>query len=219
MIVAIVPAYNEAESVGSVVKAVLPYVDKVIVVDDASSDKTASVAEKAGAVVLRHKLNRGQGAALETGHAYARAYAAELVVHFDADGQFLASEIPLAIEALKKQNVDILLGSRFLKNTSNIPWVKRTILLPFARFVDRRVTGLTLTDSHNGFRVLNKRALDELRITQDRMAHATEIPALIKKHNLSYMEFPVTVRYAEYGQGARGGLRILKDLFTGMFLR
>lgn len=219
MIIALVPAYNEEDTIGLVVTELLPHVDKVVVIDDASSDTTAKIAEDSGAVVLRHRLNRGQGAALETGHTYARSIGADAVLHFDADRQFLADEIPGAIAAFKKENADILLGSRFLEKKSSIPFAKRHILLPFARFFDRMLTGLVLSDSHNGFRILNKKALSVIRLTQDRMAHASEIPALIKKHNLKYMEFSVTVRYVEYGQGARGGLSIIKDTLTGMFLR
>lgn len=219
MIIALVPAYNEEDSIETVVTELLLVVDRVVVIDDASVDATGDIAEHSGAIVLHHKLNRGQGAALETGHAYARSIDADLVLHFDADRQFLAEEVPGAIAAFRKEKADILLGSRFLEKHSSVPFMKRHAVLPLGRLFDRMLTGLKLSDSHNGFRILNKKALSAIRLTQDRMAHASEIPALIKKHDLKYIEFPVTVRYVEYGQGARGGLHIIKDTLTGMFLR
>lgn len=219
MIVAVVSAYNEGKTIAGVVKKLLSCVDTVLVVDDASQDDTYEQARQAGAVVLRHKINRGQGAALETGHTYARTLKADFVVHFDGDGQFDPTEVLPAIEALKTSGADILLGSRFLDTYSVIPFSKRFIVLPLARLFDRVFSGLSLTDSHNGFRVFNNKALHALKLTQDRMAHASEVPALIKKHGLKYIEFPVTVRYVEYGQQARGAFHIIKDTLTGLFLR
>ena len=87
MFLAIVPAYNESKRIGSVVRSLFDHVDMVVVVDDASRDATATLAQQAGATVLQHTVNRGQGAALETGHAYARSIDATYVLHFDGDGQ------------------------------------------------------------------------------------------------------------------------------------
>ncbi len=137
MLVAVVPAYNEEKTIGAVVKKLLSFVDKVVVVDDASSDNTFEIAKQHEATVLRHKINRGQGAALETGQTYARSMNADHVIHFDGDGQFVAEEIPHAVEALRKEQADILLGSRFLTGHSNIPFSKRVFILPLARLFDR----------------------------------------------------------------------------------
>lgn len=220
MTIAIVPAYNEENTVGSVVRNLFSsaHVDHVVVIDDGSSDRTGEVAREAGAVVIRHALNRGQGAALETGQEYARRAGAEYVLHFDADGQFDAHDIPGAIAHLREAGADILFGSRFLDHRSNIPWLKRAILLPIARSVDAFMGAVPLSDAHNGFRILNRRALSALRITQDRMAHATEIPVLTKQHGLRVVEYPVKVTYRSYGQGTTRGFEVLKDLFLGRFL-
>lgn len=218
MLLAIVPAHNEAQTIGSVVRSLFEHVERVVVVDDGSVDGTEEAAHAAGAIVLRHALNRGQGAALETGHEYAREIGAEYVLHFDADGQFDAADIPGALAHMRERGADILFGSRFLGARSNVPASKRLFLLPFARLVDRLMGAPRLSDAHNGFRILNARALAKMRITQDRMAHATEIPVLAREYGLRIAEYPVRVRYRGYGQNARGGLGILKDLFFGRFL-
>jgi polyprenyl-phospho-N-acetylgalactosaminyl synthase len=219
MFVAIVPAYNEEKRIGSVVRSLFDHVDKVVVVDDCSSDCTSKVAEKSGAVVLRHKINRGQGAALETGHEYARKNKADYLLHFDGDEQFDVLDIKPALEKLKKTKSDILIGSRYLDNRSNVPYFKKNILHPFARFFNKIFFGIKLSDAHNGFRILNKIALEKIKITQDRMAHASEIPSLTKKYNLKVVEFPIKVTYHEYGQSSLGGFKILKDLIFGKFVK
>lgn len=216
---ALVPAYNEAKKIADVVRSLRGHVDEVVVIDDASTDTTNQLARAAGATVLTHRLNRGQGAALETGQVYARERGADFVLHFDGDGQFDVADIAPALEKLKKSNADILLGSRFLDLRSELPWFKRYLVLPIGRLVDRSFGRLNLTDVHNGFRILNIRALKHITITHDRMAHASEIPALISKNNLKWVEFPVRVSYSEYGQGAGEGVKIVRDLFVGWFVK
>ncbi|MEK7084677.1 MAG: glycosyltransferase family 2 protein [Patescibacteria group bacterium] len=218
MFFAIIPAYNEEKNIGSVIRSLFAHVDRIVVVDDGSTDGTADAARSAGAVVLRHAINRGQGAALETGHAYARAHEAQYVLHFDADGQFDPVDIRPALAALQESGADILFGSRFLGKHSNIPWMKRHLLFPLARLVNRMSGGVALTDGHNGFRILNRHALETIHITQDKMAHATEIAVAAKRAGLRAMEFPVSVVYREYGQGVRGGITIVKDLFFGKWI-
>lgn len=219
MIVAIIPAFNEEDSIGSVLEAVKKQVDAIIVVDDGSDDTTAEVARTHGVYTLVHEINRGQGAALQTGHEYARKLGAEYVVHFDADGQFVPEEIPLALAALESSGADILFGSRFLGKKGDLPFTKRYIVHPISRGINFLFGTPNMSDAHNGFRILSKKALLALDIEQDRMAHATEIPVQVKKKGLGYIEFPVTVRYFEYGQNVKAGVRILKDLFLGQFIR
>lgn len=219
MFIAIVPAYNESKRIASVVSSLLPHVDEVVVVDDGSTDTTAELAEQAGARVLIHKINLGQGAALETGHEYARERGATVVLHFDGDGQFEVDDIARARHMLVDENVDIILGSRFLSDASHIPWFKKKIILPIARCINYLFTRLRLTDAHNGFRMLGSRALQNIRITQNGMAHATEIVELIGRHQLSYREIPVKVIYHEYGQKMSGGVTIIKDLIIGKFIK
>lgn len=219
MLLAIVPAYNEVTHIGSVVRNLFDHVDRVLVVDDCSKDGTADAARAAGATVLSHEMNRGQGAALQTGHEYARMHGVTHVLHFDGDGQFDVKDIAPAFEKCKAHDADILFGSRHLDNRSNVPWTKRYILHPLGRVFNYFFGGkLKLSDAHNGFRIIHTRALDRLVITQDRMAHASEIPALVAAHKLSYVEFPVRVEYREYGQGVRGVMPIIRDTIFGKWI-
>jgi glycosyltransferase involved in cell wall biosynthesis len=219
MIRAIVPAYNESRRIEGVVLSLIPYVDEVIVVDDGSTDDTSLRAKKAGARVLTHPINMGQGAALETGQEYVRQQGGGIVVHFDGDGQFDPADILRAGELIRSGEYDMVLGSRFLRNSMHIPFFKRVMILPLARVVNYLFTGVRLTDAHNGFRVLGPRALEKIRITQNRMAHATEIIALIREHRVRYVEIPVTVTYHEYGQKMSGGIAIIRDLIVGKFIK
>ncbi len=218
----IIPAYNEEKKIGRVIRDLFEHGPKlapmsVILVDDGSNDSTGEIAEKAGAVVLKHEINRGQGAALQTGHEYAFTCGAKLVIDFDADGQFNPLDIAPALEAMEKQKIDVVLGSRFLDNRSRIPWLKKYVILPFSRWLNYLFTGVKLTDAHNGFRILSRRALEIINVSQDKMAHNTEIVRQIKKHQLKFIEFPVEVRYSEFGQGIGGGIKIIWELLLGNF--
>jgi glycosyltransferase involved in cell wall biosynthesis len=216
----IIPAYNEEERIGQVITGLFECGYKqVVVVDDGSSDQTITKAHEAGALVLQHTLNRGQGATLETGDVYARSQSTDIVVHFDGDGQFNPEDIKIAIEKLEREHVEVVLGSRFLDHRTEMPWFKKQIIFPIGKLINYVMTGVRLTDVHNGFRVFSRTALEKIHITQDRMAHNSEIVALIKKHNLSYMEIPVEVRYHEYGQGMRGGFKILKEWIIHLITR
>ncbi len=222
MLFVIVPAYNEAKNIGRVISGLFETQItqmRVVVVDDGSTDNTAEIATQAGAMVLRHEVNRGQGAALQTGNEYALAHGASAVVHFDADGQFNPADIAKALAVMKDKNAEVVLGSRFLDNRSQIPWTKKYIVLPIARLVNHFLTGLNLTDAHNGFRILSRQALEKINISQDRMAHNSEIISLIRQKNLSYLEYPVEVTYNEYGQGVEGGLKIILEILQGRLMR
>lgn len=220
MVIAAVPAYNEEQSIRSVVKQLSEVVDKVVVVDDGSLDETADQARLKNTTVITHPINRGQGAALETARKYIlHQTKAGFVVTFDGDHQFQTEEIEPALEKMKQKQVDVLLGSRFLNKESKLPWSKQNIILPASRIVEYIFTGVYLSDVHNGFKIFSRKALEQISISQDRMAHASEIPQLIKEHDLDYIEFPVKVDYQEYGQDAAAGLGILKDLILGKFIK
>lgn len=213
MIAVVVPAYNEEKQIGRVIRGLFEHgYDKVIVVNDGSTDQTGPTAKEAGATVLNHVLNRGQGAALQTGNQYAVNIGAEIVVHFDADGQFNPADIAGAVRLLREESLDAVLGSRFLDNRSKIPFLKKYIIFPVARFVNFIMTGVWLSDVHNGFRLLSKSAIERIHITQDGMAHNSEIVAKIRRKNLKYKEYPVEVYYHEFGQGVSGGFRVFIDL-------
>ncbi|WP_221441878.1 glycosyltransferase family 2 protein [Luteimonas sp. MC1825] len=213
----VVPAYNESTSIGPVVRGALAHVDGVVVVDDASADDTGEQARLAGAVVLRHPVNLGQGAALQTGISHALAEGARYIVMFDADGQHEAAEIDRMLAALRDSKVDVALGSRFKGTTVGMPRLRRVVLKLAIAFT-RLTTGLKLSDSHNGFRAFTADAARQLRIRQNRMAHASEILEQIGQRRLTFVEVPVTIRYTDYskrkGQGNSESLNILLDLMT-----
>jgi len=287
MVIAIVPAFNEEETISEVITRLQPFVDKVIVIDDGSRDATVERAVAAGAEVLRHQINRGQGAALETGRIAALKLFAlqsdsgsstlrlgslqpgsgsstDIIITFDADGQFNAEEIPALLAPIKAGECDVVLGSRFLRQLSSplegeagrglsglslsdsqseraqdakygeagrdlvsadkksdIPPLRR-LLLKSALIFTRLTTGLRITDTHNGFRAFSRGAAEKIHITQDKMAHASEILERIAQSGLKYKEVPVTIKYTEYslGKGQKLGdfIKILKDLFWGKML-
>ncbi|HLD20048.1 MAG TPA: glycosyltransferase family 2 protein [Patescibacteria group bacterium] len=210
-VIVIIPAYNEAKVIRNVVSDVKKHGYDVVVVDDCSLDSTYHYAEKAGAVVLRHHVNRGQGAALATGMEYALSQEADIVVTFDADGQHCAHEIQSIITPIIKGEVDVVLGSRFLGTTQDMSR-SRGISLKAALFFTRLTTGLALTDVHNGFRAFSKNAALKIKIFQNRMAHASEILDQISQHNLRFIEVPVTIIYSSYSR--QKGDSSLKRIIT-----
>jgi glycosyltransferase involved in cell wall biosynthesis len=218
----IVPAFNEAAVIGPGVRDLRNRFANVVVVDDGSADATASAAFAAGAVVLQHALNAGQGAALQTGIDYALANGATYVATFDADGQHRVEDLVAMLAALQGGSHDIVLGSRFLGHAEGLPFVRRLVLKAAVLFTNL-TTGLRLTDAHNGLRVMTARAARRLQIRQDGMAHASELIEQVGRLGLRYAEVPVTITYSEYsqakGQRLSNSLLILRDLVAGWLLR
>jgi len=189
----------------------------IICVDDGSSDNSVAEAEAGGAVVVRHPINLGQGAALQTGLDFALLDpTAEYFVTFDSDGQHLVSDALAMVTRIDVEPYDILVGSRFLDGRTK-PGLLKMAVLKLAVFFERASTGVKLTDAHNGLRVLNRTAARSIRIYQNRMAHASEIVAEIGRNNLRYAEQPVHVVYTDYsrskGQSIWNSVNILNDLF------
>jgi glycosyltransferase involved in cell wall biosynthesis len=215
----IIPAFNEEKNILEVINSVKPYVSEIVVVDDGSDDGTAHIVEAShGAFLLRHIVNRGQGAALETGTRYALMKGADIIVHFDADGQFLAEEIKDMIEPIKRGEADAVFGSRFLEKESGMPLFKKNIIMPLARLANLIFLGVKLTDPQSGFRALSREAAKKIRIKQDGMSHCSEILYKARKENLRVKEIPITVIYHDFGQRFSGGFKILKELFLGRLI-
>lgn len=209
----VIPAYNEAKRIGQVLEdlSVLPY--KVIVVDDGSDDNTAEIVSSYDKVsLLRHKINRDQGAALQTGNQYALSQGADIIVHFDGDGQFLAKEIAELIRPISEKGYDMVFGSRFLGKKSDLPFLKQYIIFPLARLVNRVFLGIKTTDPQSGFRAMNRSSAEKIKIEQDGKAHCSEIMAKAFEYKLKVKEVPITVIYHEFGQGLSHGFKILKDI-------
>lgn len=212
----VIPAYNEGTVVREVVERVRLVCAHVVVVDDGSSDTTGDQARAAGAIVVRHAINLGQGAALQTGILCALRRGAEYIVTFDADGQHDPADIATLVTALRGGSTDVALGSRFSGTALDMPQSRR-VMLHAARCLNFVLTGLMLSDAHNGVRAFTRSAASRIRIHQAGMAHATEIVAQIARLKLRIVEVPVTVHYTAYslekGQKLSNSFHILIDLF------
>lgn len=216
-VIVVIAAYNEAQVIQSVVTDLRANGWPVVVVDDGSRDDTGTLAQQAGATVVTHPVNLGQGAALQTGLDFALSHGADIIITFDADGQHRAMDIPPLIEALHARGADYALGSRFLGGTIDLPRMRRLLLMAATRFT-RLTTGLALTDTHNGLRAMTRRGASRIRLRQNRMAHASEILHQIAQSGLACIEVPVTIQYSSYslakGQRLSNSLSILIDLFA-----
>ena len=218
--IALVPAFNESTVVAEVVAELRSLFDHVVVVDDGSRDTTAYAAKGAGAVVLRHRVNLGQGAALQTGfdHALSRP-GIRYVVTVDADGQHRAEDAVALLELARAADLQVVLGTRYTADLrpQDMPWSRRLLLRAALRF-SRATTGLALTDTHNGLRVLRRDALTRLRLVHNGMAHASELEHHVARLGLTWAEAPVTVRYTAYsrakGQSGLNAVNIIFDLAT-----
>lgn len=218
----VVAAYNEAEHVGDVVGDLRQRYPNIVVVDDGSSDATGDRARAAGAIALRHLVNLGQGAAIQTGITFALRRGACFIVTFDADGQHSGDDVARLLAPLQGGQADIVCGSRFLGATIDAPPLRRPALR-LAALLTRLTTGLRVTDAHNGLRAMSRQCALQVRIRQERMAHASEVMREVARLRLRLLEVPVTIRYTEYsrrkGQGLASGLRVLFDLFLSRLYR
>jgi len=212
----IVPAYNEGAAIIPVLASLLSTAAAIVVVDDGSTDDTAVLARAHPVHLLRHPVNLGQGAAIQTGFDYAMRHGAQILVTFDADGQMDENEIPKLCSELVSRDLDIVMGSRFLDEVPRrMPRLKRWVLR-WAAVLSRLTTGIRVTDAHNGFRALRRSAAMKIRLHCNRMAHASEFLYLIRQEQLSYGEVPVSIRYTPYslakGQRLSNAVNILWDL-------
>src|SRR5262249_25034634 len=161
----VVAAYNEEPRLAATLAGLRGRgYDNVVVVDDGSRDHTREVALASGAWVLRHLLNLGQGAALQTGIRFALDRGAGTVVTFDADGQHDPDQIPALAAPVRDGTADIALGSRFLGQAENIPFTRKLVLKGGVLFT-RLFSGIKVTDTHNGFRALSRAAAEKIVIT------------------------------------------------------
>ncbi|MBN2420927.1 glycosyltransferase family 2 protein [Candidatus Woesearchaeota archaeon] len=194
----VIAAHNEEKTIGKVIDDLKKHnYSNIIVVDDFSKDRTREIAERKKVAVLHHFLNRGQGAALATGNEYALRNNADIIVHFDGDGQMDVNEIRGMIAPIIEGRADITIGSRFLSKKSKIPFGKMLILL-IGRIYLRLFYGVKLTDSQCGFRAMSRKAAQMIEIRQDKMEHASEILIEVFKKRIKYREIPVTIKYTKY---------------------
>ncbi len=215
-IFAVIPCYNEAGVIRQTVGEVMACGYRVIVVDDCSADETAKQVIGLPVFYIKHKINLGQGAALQTGIDAAMKKGADVIVTFDADGQHDVNDIAGMLKKLETEKLDIVFGSRFLPGSkTNIKNLRR-LLLKLGRLMNYFFTGILLSDAHNGLRVMNRHAASVIRLRENRMAHATEFLKEVKRNGLRYAEFPVHIRYTGYsikkGQSPLNSVRIFFDI-------
>ncbi len=219
----VVPSYNEARVIAETLSPLLEQGYQVVVVDDCSTDNSPKVlAEIPGLNVLRHAINLGQGAALQSGIEFALEQEAEYIVTFDADGQHSHLDIPKLLEPLIEDTADVVLGSRFLTHEpiKNLSSTKK-LVLKLAILYTNIVSNIKLTDAHNGLRAFSRFAALRIKLRQNRMAHASEIISQIREERLRFTEVPVKIIYTKYsiqkGQRIWNSFNILWDVFVGGF--
>lgn len=219
----VVPMYNEATVIGSVLTQLTSAFARVVCVDDGSADASADIAAAHGALVVRHPDNLGQGAAIQTGLDFALLDPrVAFVVTFDADGQHSVDDALAMVETARTTGVDVVLGSRFLEAArDDMPWSRRLVLRAAILFT-RRISRLPVTDTHNGLRVLSRRAVESVNITMSGMAHASEILDQVGRRRLSFVEHATVVAYSDYsrakGQSNVNSVNIFMDVL-GYVLR
>ncbi|MGC4961174.1 glycosyltransferase family 2 protein [Gordonia sp. DT218] len=212
----VIPVYNEAEVIRKVVSDAAQVFPNIVCVDDGSTDDSAAEITAAGARLVQHPVNLGQGAAIQTGVEYARVQpGARFFVTFDADGQHRVDDVVAMIERLRTEPVDIVVGTRFAEGRSeSVPPLRRMALRTIV-FLSPRTRRLGLTDAHNGLRAFNKTVADQLDLMMGGMSHASEFVALIDHYKWRVTEQPVTILYTEYsrakGQSLINGVNIVAD--------
>ena len=214
----VIPAFNEAGVIGEVVADVRSVFDHVVCVDDGSSDDTGEIALRAGAHLVRHPVNLGQGAAIQTGVEYARRQpGAQVFVTFDGDGQHRVKDVVAMVDRLTTGEADVVIGTRFGRAALSKPPLLKRIVLQTAAWLSPRGRRLGLTDTNNGLRVFNRTVADGLDITMSGMSHASQFVVLVDENHWRVAEEPVEVLYTDYskakGQPLLNGVNIIFDGF------
>lgn len=213
----IMPVYNEEQVVEDTIKGVLKSYPDIVCVNDGSTDNSAEKIGKTKAILVNHPINMGAGAATQTGIEFAlQDKNAQYFVTFDSDGQHRVEDIAPMLKHLQDNNLDVVIGSRFLGEVENISGIK-SLFLGFAKLFNRFTTKVDITDPHNGLRVFNRKFAESLDITLHGFAHASEIVEHMGSGKFQYGEYPVTVLYTDYslkkGQPMLNAVNIVFDLF------
>ena len=195
-IVVIIPTYNEERFIGSTVVTARKYTNTVIVIDDGSTDCSAEVARNAGAIVMSHDLNKGKGAALNTGICKAMEFNPSVVVTLDGDGQHSADEIPLVIDPILKGEADIVIGSRYLEKRSIVPTHRILGHWMINRFI-KLLSGVAVTDSQSGFRAFSARSVETISFCSQDFSVESEMQFIAREQHLRIVEAPIVIQYKD----------------------
>ena len=212
----VIPCFNEGQVIFDVIASARQTFPNIVAVNDGSRDNSAEAIHAAGAHLVNHPVNLGQGAAIQTGVEYARAQpGAQYFVTFDDDGQHQVKDVVAMVNRLRTEPVDIIVGTRFAgQDNSQVPWIKRVVLKTVV-MLSPRTKRLGLSDAHNGLRTFNRKVAEEMDIRMNGMSHASEIVAMIDNHGWRVAEQPVDILYTEYsmskGQSLINGVNILAD--------
>lgn len=224
-VIGVIPAYNEESRIKDVVQACLRYADGLVVVDDGSKHPMLAECQVPNITILRHEINRGQGAALRTGTKAAIRLGADVIIHLDADGQHDPADIPVMLKPVLEERADVVLGSRFMGvDPTGMPLIRRW-LLKAGRWFNALALGVprTLTDPQSGLRVLTAEAAQKIHFRQDRKAHASEILRCVTRSGLRWVEVPIHVKYTpdtlRKGNRTTDALTIVWQLFIGVFTK
>jgi len=211
----IIPGYNEAARIGSVVTAALRHCPDVVVVDDGSGDATAQAAEQAGAVVLKHGVNKGKGAALETAYRYAEKQGYDFIINMDADGQHDAAEIPAFVEAYRRTGAPVVVGNR-MAHADAMPFVRR-MTNRFMSWLLSREMGQRVPDTQNGYRLYRRDVLPFLPTESQRFAGESEVLLNLAERGYQIESVPTRVIYGD----EKSKIRPVRDTlsFFGMLRR
>ena len=212
----LIPVFNEEDKIKDVVENLKTFFKKIVVVNDGSTDLTGKILDSLNVIHIKHILNLGQGAAISTGLEWIKQIDdAEAVITFDADGQHLVSDAKAFANEILRCDEEIIFGSRFLEDKSNLPFIKRLVLkvVVFTRWL----SNINLTDAHNGLKAYKKSCLENIKITIDGFGFESQIINQASKKNIKYKEMPTTIVYSDYskakGQKLSNGLIILEELF------
>ena len=190
------PAFNEEKNIASVILQLKKKYELIIVCDDGSSDLTAAIAEKMGALVVKHEKNLGYGGAIRSLFSKACELECDIFVTFDSDGQHVVSEIENIIEPIQKNEADIVIGSRFLGSTKDLPKYRK-IGIKTITGLTNTLTGANITDAQSGFRAYSKNVLNEISPTESGMGISTEILIKSSKKQMRISEIPITINYED----------------------
>lgn len=215
----VIPLYNEEPVIADVITDVSRFFDNIVCVNDGSRDGSAHQAADAGAVVVNHPVNLGQGAALQTGIEYACLDpGAHYVVTFDADGQHRPEDALAMVDRLRQGGVDIVFGSRFLDQRTRLSTAKKAVLKAAAAYTNA-LTKVHLTDAHNGLRAFTRQVAEQMDLQQNRMAHASEIVSFVGSRRFRYAEMPVEIVYTDYSRTKGQSLLNSVNILTEMIVR
>jgi len=219
-ICAIVPAYNEQEHVGEVVVGIRKYLADVVMIDDGSADETARLAAEAGAKVLRHKRNRGKGAALKTAFDWAERNGFDAVIVLDADGQHDWNEIPKFIQTADREGAEIVVGDR-MGHIENMPWLRK-VTNQFTSWVISRMIGQQVHDTQCGYRLMRMETIGALKLKTHKYDTESEMLLLAGKRGYRIANVPIKTIYSgqkSFINPVTETLRFFRLVFRYLFVK